>query len=60
VEFYRLELARQALAAQNNSSDRPSKTGSPEAVYKGSAMANLETRARGVTDAAGHDIENPT
>jgi ABC-type hemin transport system ATPase subunit len=58
VERYRVSLADQALVAQDTSS--PPKDSRLDMAHRGRALANRHTVAQGVTDEAGHDIENPT
>jgi hypothetical protein len=58
VERYRVSLADQALVAQDTFS--PPKDSRLDMAHRGRALANRHTVAQGVTDEAGHDIENPT
>lgn len=59
VERYRLSLAAQALVPQDTSS-RPPGDSQLDMAHRGRALASRDTIAQGVTDEAGHDIENPT
>jgi hypothetical protein len=60
VQKRQKELKRQEKQRQKSAERRNKKIARRAEVHQGRAIADESTHTRSVTDADGHDIENPT